>query len=67
MGFKLTPHMLRHTHATELMRHGIESSLIQKRLGHASLQTTIDNYAHIDNDTMKQALHAFWESQEDKK
>lgn len=47
-GFYARPHMLRHTHATELVRNGWDASFVQKRLGHANVQTTIDTYTHID-------------------
>lgn len=66
LGIKITPHMLRHSHATELMKSGVEPSLIQKRLGHASIQTTIDTYTHIDQETMKQALKTYWAKREEK-
>ncbi|WP_081779035.1 tyrosine-type recombinase/integrase [Legionella sainthelensi] len=38
--FYVRPHMLRHSHASNLLKSGWEMSLIQKRLGHASIQTT---------------------------
>jgi integrase len=40
-GFYIRPHMLRHTHATSLVGAGWDMALVQKRLGHASVQTTI--------------------------
>lgn len=39
----LTPHVLRHTHATHAIRRGISPDLVQQTLGHASLATT-SNY-----------------------
>lgn len=53
---KVTPHMLRHTHATELIRAGWDYSYVQKRLGHSSVQTTIANYLHLTNNDMKKAF-----------
>lgn len=54
--FKITPHMLRHTHATELIKAGWDYSYVQKRLGHSSIQTTIANYLHLSDDDMKKAF-----------
>lgn len=58
------PHMLRHSHASDLLKSGWEMSLIQKRLGHASIQTTIDIYTHIDTKQMKQAFKQFLSNKE---
>lgn len=58
------PHMLRHSHASNLLKSGWDMSLIQKRLGHASIQTTIDIYTHIDTKQMKQAFQQFLASKE---
>ena len=52
-GIKIQPHQLRHTHATELARQylnngeSINWEYISKRLGHASVTTTMDIYAHL--------------------
>ena len=56
VGFCITPHMLRHTHATELLRNGWDCSYVQKRLGHSSIQTTINTYAHLNNEDLKKAF-----------
>lgn len=65
-GFYIRPHMLRHTHATGLVDAGWDMSLIQKRLGHASIQTTIDTYTHIDTKQMKDAFKSYLSKMEDK-
>lgn len=50
---KIHPHMLRHTHATELAREYINKGepinweYISKRLGHSSVTTTMEIYAHL--------------------
>lgn len=54
ISLKVTPHLLRHTHATELIRSGWDMSYVQKRLGHADIQTTINTYIHLtDADLLK--------------
>lgn len=53
IGIKIHPHMLRHTHATELAREYISKGeqinwkYISKRLGHSSVITTMEIYAHL--------------------
>jgi len=49
----VTPHMLRHTYATELHEQGVEVSIIQKLLGHAHVQTTIQTYVHPTDETIR--------------
>jgi len=66
VNIKVTPHMLRHTHATELIHDGWDSALVQKRLGHASVQTTLDVYSHVDQRAMKEAFKAYQEKREEK-
>lgn len=40
-------HCLRHTHATLLLETGIPPKVVSERLGHASVQITLDIYAHV--------------------
>ncbi len=44
---KISFHGLRHTHATLLLRDGVHPKVVQERLGHRSIQTTLDTYSHI--------------------
>lgn len=41
-------HDLRHTHASWLIAAGIPLPVIQRRLGHESITTTVDLYGHLD-------------------
>lgn len=40
-------HDARHTHATLMMKQGIHPKIVQERLGHASIQITLDTYSHV--------------------
>lgn len=52
---KVTPHVLRHTAAMELLRHGVDRSVIALWLGHESMETT-QMYLHADMRLKEQAL-----------
>ena len=39
-------HDLRHTYATLLLARAVHSTFVQKSLGHASVQLTLDRYSH---------------------
>lgn len=54
-GKKVTPHVLRHTAAMELLRHGVDRSVIALWLGHESVETT-QMYLHADLRLKEQAL-----------
>jgi len=51
---KVTPHVLRHTMATTLLKHGADIRIIQQLLGHASIATT-QIYTHVDEEMLKKA------------
>ncbi len=40
-------HGLRHTHATLLIEEGVDVKTVSERLGHDSVQTTLELYAHV--------------------
>jgi integrase len=42
----LSLHKVRHTHASELLAHGMELPAVSARLGHASVSTTMNMYSH---------------------
>lgn len=39
-------HDLRHSHATHALEAGVHPRVVQERLGHASIQMTLDTYSH---------------------
>jgi integrase len=55
-GVKVTPHMLRHTHATTLLRNGVPIELVARRLGHKSIETTKSTYEHLTANDMREAI-----------
>lgn len=46
-GVLFTPHMLRHTRATELIRAGVPIEVVSKMLTHRSVATTSEIYVHL--------------------
>ncbi|VBB06485.1 phage integrase family [Lucifera butyrica] len=53
-----TFHDLRHTHASLLLLDGINPKIVQERLGHASIEMTLDTYSHLLPDTQDVAVRA---------
>ena len=43
----LGPHSLRHLHATHLLEQGIHPRVVQERLGHSNIMTTLTVYSHV--------------------
>ena len=52
----MTPHWFRHTHATALLLAGTPLHVVSRRLGHRSVQTTINTYGHVTEDAELEAL-----------
>ena len=52
-------HDLRHTHATWLLKQGVHPKIVQERLGHASIGTTMDIYSHVIPSMQREAVDAF--------
>lgn len=72
-GIKIHPHMLRHTHATELAREYISKGeqvnweYISKRLGHLNVTTIMEIYAHLRPEDYKKEYHRIQEYKKQKR
>ncbi len=53
-----TFHDLRHTHATLLLRQGVNPKIVQERLGHSTISLTLDIYSHVLPDMQGAAVDA---------
>ena len=53
---RFSPHCFRHTFATRAIERGMQPKILQKLLGHGSLQTTMDLYCHVTEDTLYDAM-----------
>lgn len=53
---KIRLHDLRHSHASMLIRMGVPILLVSERLGHESIETTLETYAHLYPAQTQEAL-----------
>jgi len=58
IGKTISPHTLRHTFASDLLRQNPNIRIVQKALGHANLSTT-QIYTHIVDEELEGALKSF--------
>lgn len=53
---KIRLYDLRHTHATLLLKAGVNPKVVSERLGHASVVITLDTYSHVLPDMQDEAV-----------
>lgn len=55
----LTTHGLRHTHCSLLFESGAKMKVVQNRLGHKDIKTTMNIYAHVTKQAEDKAVNDF--------
>ena len=59
IGLNTKFHDLRHTHATMLLKQGVNPKIVQERLGHSSIGITMDIYSHVMPNMQRDAIANF--------
>jgi len=55
-------HDARHSHASLMLKHGVHPKVVQERLGHSSIQITLDTYSHVAPGLQEAAAKRFDEA-----
>jgi integrase len=65
-GIGFTAHMLRHSHATDMVRQGVPIEVVARLLTHRSSTTTSQTYVHLDAADIRAALQraGVWQKEE---
>ncbi|MGH3305031.1 MAG: tyrosine-type recombinase/integrase [Streptosporangiaceae bacterium] len=64
-GIEFSLHMLRHSRATDLLRHGVDVEVVARLLTHRSSTTTSQTYIHLDVEDVRAELNrcGVWDGQ----
>lgn len=54
---RITPHMLRHTCATNMILAGMDAITVKDQLGHTDIQTTLNIYTHVTGEHKKSQIN----------
>ncbi|WP_111643807.1 tyrosine-type recombinase/integrase [Paranoxybacillus vitaminiphilus] len=52
-------HDLRHTHATIMLQLGEHPKVVSERLGHSSIEMTMNTYSHVTPDMQQESSNRF--------
>lgn len=58
-GITVRLHDARHTHASLMLKGGVHPKIVQERLGHATISTTLDTYSHVVPGLQQAAANRF--------
>lgn len=56
---KIRFHDLRHTHASLMLKQGVNPKIVAERLGHANVKITLDTYSHLLPNLQKETADEF--------
>ena len=54
-------HDLHHTHGSLMLQAGVHPKIVSERLGHASVNITLDTYSHVLPGVQEEAAERFFE------